>query len=157
LDGVRTRASDGVVLDQTRKRLVATKVFYGSAPSLVFDGQNFLVVWTNTGELLATHVRPDGTVVEATPLVLRSGPVMSMSTVPLAGENCLIVWRDQTGAQEDIHGARSRTSDGMMVGSPVTIAAQPTAERVPAVAYDGTNFLVVWEDERSPPGIFGNR
>src|SRR6185295_17422944 len=34
----------------------------------------------------------------------------------------------------------------------------PTAEATPAVAFDGTNYLVAWEDRRGPvPLIYGNR
>ena len=158
---VRTRASDGMVLDQRRKRLVATGDFQAS-PAVMFDGQNFLLLWRDSQRLLGLHVRPDGSIVEATPLVLQTGRYVGQMTVALGGDNVLVVWTEQVavpggGAQFDIFGARFRASDGMAVGTPIAIATRSTVEHNPAVAYDGSNFLVVWQDERVPPAIYANR
>ncbi|WP_146209753.1 hypothetical protein [Vitiosangium sp. GDMCC 1.1324] len=71
----------------------------------------------------------------------------------------LVVWTNQrptTGA--DIYGALLNT-DGTLFKGGVVISSASGDQRNPSVAFDGSNFLVVWEDERNPAStdIYGAR
>jgi hypothetical protein len=71
----------------------------------------------------------------------------------------LVVWMEYTdGTYPDILGVRIRASDGQRLdANPIVIATGNSAQYQPAVAFDGTNFLVVWEDVRGAPVIYGAR
>jgi hypothetical protein len=65
-----------------------------------------------------------------------------------AGDVSLVVWSetDAYGA-EDLLGMRVRKSDGSPVdATPLCIACGPRAQKAPAVASNGTDFLVTWDD-----------
>ncbi|ADO73296.1 hypothetical protein [Stigmatella aurantiaca] len=73
----------------------------------------------------------------------------------------LVVWEvssSATGASPDIVGVRVRASDGALLDpSPLLIATGPNSQTEPAVAFDGTHFLVVWVEDRGLPAIYGRR
>ncbi len=65
-----------------------------------------------------------------------------------AGDVTLVVWSQypQDGIQ-DIRGARIRKSDGALLdATPLCIACGPGSDSAPAVASNGTDFLVTWDD-----------
>lgn len=65
------------------------------------------------------------------------------------GENFLVVWSDErkwTGF--DVWGARVRSDGAVIDRVGLPLSTQSASEYQPAVASDGSNFLVVWEDHR---------
>ncbi|WP_224248227.1 immunoglobulin-like domain-containing protein [Hyalangium gracile] len=81
------------------------------------------------------------------------------STAVAAGNGLyLVVWSDFTSGAPDILAARVKASDGALLDTtPIFIGTAPGAQVNPAVTFDGTHFLVVWEDHQSLPRIFGAR
>jgi hypothetical protein len=73
----------------------------------------------------------------------------------------LVVWEvnsPATGSSPDIVGVRVRASDGALLDpSPLLIATGSSSQTEPAVAFDGTHFLVVWAEDRGLPAIYGRR
>ena len=121
-------------------------------PAVAFDGSNFLVVWEQW-RLLAdavngARVSQAGTVLDSPPIVISSAPVRQQQPrVAFDGANSFVVWTDsRSGEGYDIYGAR--VSQAGMVLDPAGIAVSQTAEEQSsvAVASDGTNSLVVWEE-----------
>ena len=56
------------------------------------------------------------------------------------------------GTGQDLYGARV-SKDGVVLGSaPIVISAAAGDEADAAVAFDGTNYLVVWQDQRGSTG-----
>src|SRR5207244_336680 len=77
------------------------------------------------------------------------------------GTNYLVVWDDERASADgtkDIYGARV-TPDGTVldrVGFAISTANDD--QFAPAVAFDGTNFLVVWGDQRgATTDVYGAR
>jgi hypothetical protein len=83
------------------------------------------------------------------------------STAVAAGDGIyLVVWMEYvtTGTPPDIKGVRVRASDGARLdASPLLIATGSNVQYRPSVAFDGTNFLVIYEEIRSAPGVYGVR
>ena len=73
------------------------------------------------------------------------------------GDGYFVVWADKRdyGANEyDIYGARvSRTGEVLDPGG-IAICTDPGRQTSPRVAFDGTRFLVVWEDDRESTSQF---
>jgi hypothetical protein len=65
-----------------------------------------------------------------------------------AGDLSLVVWSEtDASGVEDLRGMRVRKSDGSPIdATPFCIACGPRRQRAPAVASNGTDFLVTWED-----------
>ena len=95
---------------------------------------------------------------EAAPAAI-SGPAPGAQTVPaiassgFTGNNFLVVWADSRNGEDlDIYGARLSLTGALIDASSFAISSAPEDQRNPAVAFDGSRYYVVWEDNRD----FGN-
>ncbi len=69
--------------------------------------------------------------------------------VAAAGGSLLVVWQDDSGSDLDIRAVRV-DSGGTVLGAGAFDVCTATGDQSwPAVASDGTDFLVVWQDERN--------
>lgn len=69
--------------------------------------------------------------------------------VAFDGTNYLVVWEDQrSGYSYDIYGARFTQGNQLLDGSSFVISEAAGDQRRPEVAFNGTNYLVVWSDLR---------
>jgi hypothetical protein len=72
--------------------------------------------------------------------------------------NYLVTWSKWRGSQTDVYGARLRP-DGIILdpgGVPISVARSDQSE--PKLSFDGTNFLVSWNDGRgATPDIYASR
>jgi hypothetical protein len=123
--------------------------------AVAFDGTNFLVVWADlrsgTTDIFGARVSPAGTVLNTGgSLISTAAPDQSKPAVAFDGTNFLVVWQEvRGGGNSDIFAARVSPAGAVLGG--IAIATATTQESSPAVAFDGTGFLVVWQDS----GIFG--
>ena len=137
-------------------------------PAAAYDGTNYLVVWSDSRsvnnsswDIYGAVVSPSGT------LVTKSGITISTATkdqtrpaVAFGGGKYLVVWEDYRGSYRDIYGAQVNTTGQVLqpVGFPVCNATYD--QRYPSLAYDGANFLAVWQDHRNSTtygDIYGTR
>jgi len=146
----------GVVLDQ-QGIAVSTAVSQKESPTLAFDGENFLVAWTNQrsgdySDIYGARVTPAGVVLDTVGIAISTAEGGQESpSLAFDGENFLVVWEDaRSDSYWDIYGARV-TPAGVVL-DPAGIAISTAAvnyELYPAVAFDGENFTVVWQDDRN--------
>ena len=174
-----------------------TAVHYGPAPTqqcnpaVAFDGNNYLVVWTDWRDtlfntsVLAARVTPDGTVLDPEGItvdtmgvyasvgfdgtnfmvvdcgwgyrVSSSGAVLDPTPITISssgvwhqrlafdGTNYLSVWEDYRDSVSQIYGARVTPDGSVLDTAGIVIGTGPDALMCPAITFDGTNFLVVWE------------
>ena len=129
------------------------------------DGDRWLAIW----ERHPTHDDPqssaqysfinaDGT---HTPEAGVNSPFTSSGGQPdvaTSGAHRLFVWRSNSlsNANNYIRG-QIMNADGSWATGMFTIAEEAGRQLCPVVAWDGTNFLVVWEDQRNQKSFFDQR
>ena len=71
--------------------------------------------------------------------------------VAFGGGQYLVVWQDGRTAANvlDVYGARISAAGKVLDASGIPISSGKSERSAPAVAYDGTRFLVVWQDRRA--------
>jgi hypothetical protein len=140
---------------------LSTDCFSGSAyatqssPAVAFGGTNYLVVWederVNTDrDIFGARVSATGEVLD--PIGIPIFVHTNLQTgVKVAGgdQNYLVVWTDYRNGSYDIYGARVDFSGNVLDPDGFPIATSSNWESYPDVAWDGTNFFVVWTDDRS--------
>jgi hypothetical protein len=127
------------------------------SPAVAFDNTNFLVVWqderNSSHDIYGARVTQAGTVLDANGIAISTAANNQMSpAVAFDGTNCLAVWQDgRGGSSGDIYGARVTQAGTVLDGGPsggIAISAAANAQMSPAVAFDGTDYLVAWQDLR---------
>ncbi|HTV40380.1 MAG TPA: hypothetical protein VMF08_07385 [Candidatus Sulfotelmatobacter sp.] len=115
--------------------------------ALAFDGTNFLSVWSDDGTetLYAQLVSPTGTLLGSASTVA-SGEEAESGALAVGATNSLLVWQSKVSDSPEtwsIYGAFISRSGS--VSSPFQISQTNSPAYNPTgVAFDGTNYLVVW-------------
>jgi Viral BACON domain len=125
---------------------------FAVSPRVTMLGSRWLVVWENhpthddpTSVIQGAFVNADGTPWGA--FLVSSRSYDETPAVASAGGSALIAWADA-----DIFGRRI-LSDGTLLdtASGIVISNAPGDQFEPAVAWDGTEFLLDWLDQRNDP------
>ena len=154
----------GVPLD-TPAQVISKSANTQETPVVAHDGTNFLVAWQddrNTGsDIYAVRVSETGTVLDPSGLRLSSSSSVYARYPAVAhdGTNFLVVWEEYYGGTaQGIRGARVSSAGSVVDPTPIDLVSQNANLTSPAVAHDGTNFLVVWEDGRNGSyDVYGTR
>ncbi len=146
-------AADGTSLDPSGFP-VCNEAFTQGSGAISHDGTNYLVAWLDGRNGIGKNTVYAGRVTSAGARLDSSGFAVSWSVNEQAypgiasdGTDYLVVWRDDLGAG-DIHGARVDEDGNILDPEPFAICQAPWEQTKPAAAFDGTNYLVVWGDER---------
>jgi hypothetical protein len=131
-----------------------------------FGGTGYLVVWSQPGDgtqddVWGARLTESGEPV-GEPFPISAAPgVQQTPAVAFDGENWLVVFQDhRVGQYFNVYGARVRAADGAVLDPDgVPIAIQSDHQARPAIAFDGTGFLVVWADRRTVTrwDVYGTR
>jgi hypothetical protein len=130
-------------------------------PAVAFDGNNYLVVYQQSGQIMGTRVSPTGTVLDSNGFAISTTGTSNWAPViAFDGANYLVAWQ-RFGADYDIYGAFVTT--GGQASTEFGIFQISGEQIEPSLAFDGTNYMVVWRDTRSGSGpsndtdIYGTR
>jgi hypothetical protein len=123
--------------------------------SAAYDGTNFLVGIDGDADapynIGAQRVGPDGSLIGD---LISTGRTGQFPFVAFGAGNYLMVWTDDaTYPNHDVYGQLISTS-GALFGPPFPISADAGAQDVQSVAFNGSNFLVVWWDG-TDDGLYG--
>ncbi len=135
----------------------------GLGPAVALGSSNVLVVYSAYDSALFQHllfgilldrngaVSPPGAFAVAVDNSTHLYPAAAFD-----GTNYLVVWQQQPGsgadpALLDIHGVRVSPAGVVLDDSPIVVSSAVNAQGTPGIAFDGTNYLVVWLDARNRP------
>ncbi len=140
-------APSGTVLDPGGIALVAAS---GDQflPQIAYGGGQYFVVWVSGSSWFGSRVTPSGTVLDPAGIALN--PVGNAAAVAYQGAGFLTVWAESG----HIKGVRVSSSGVLLDATPISISTSTAGiQSYPAVAYNGSNNIVVWDD--STAGIQG--
>ena len=155
LFGVRV-SSAGQVLDPAGIQITMA-MDDQKEPAVAFGGGQYLVVWQDLRnsstviDVYGARVSAAGKVLDATGIPISSGAgERSAPAVAFDGTQFLVVWQDRrnSGTQYDIYGARVDGAGKVLDPAGIAVSQASAFQRFPAVAHDGTRFLVAWQDRR---------
>ena len=138
--------SSGSVLDPLGIRITSSS---GWLPAVAFDGVNFLVVWfADEFGIRGARVSPSGTLLDPDGIQVCSLAGSWERPAVASGDTIsLVVWTDKRdSAKTDIYGARVTRSGVVLDPDGIPIARDSGNQDEPAVAFDGSDYLVVWQD-----------
>ncbi len=156
-------APDGTVLDPGGIAISPCDSTKNYHPAVVHDGTNYLVVWDGqdqgSWDIIGGRVSGNGVVLDSNGILIATDNRDQRYPALAVGDwNSLVVWQERvrTYAYYDIYGARV-LPDGTVADTVALAIAQGEDDQDrPDLAFDGTNYLVVWEDdEYSPRSIRG--
>jgi hypothetical protein len=153
-----TRVSpDGVVLD-TSAIVVSANARNQESPAVSFDGQDYVVVWDDSRsgdgyDVYGARVNRNGLVLDSNGIAISVATNSQMyPAVSSSGSNSLVVWMDgRTGFTSGIYGARVNANGVVLDPDGIAISSTEGCQRYPTVCSNGSDFLVVWEDDRNGP------
>lgn len=145
-------ASDGKIIDDTGIP-IATSV--GSTqPYIAASGSGYIVVWTvsyvdvyQPAGVYAVRLDADGKPLDTTPVaVLKNQTNAQQPSAAFDGSNWLIAWHRYAGGttSNDIFAARLGKTGPVLDAAAITVSKETEPEYAPHVAFDGTDFLVMW-------------
>ena len=135
---------------------ISTATALSDYSAVTFDNTNYVAVWTsgpnsNQRDVFATRINTSGGVTNPNGvLVSGSGdPYVAVPAIGSGGGTNFVAWQDGTpsGATgKHILGARLGVNGALPDPKGLLVSTGPAAQRQPDVAFDGTNYLVVWSE-----------
>jgi hypothetical protein len=161
--GMRIDGPTGAFLDGTGGLLLAGN-YTNSLPRVRSNGQEWLVMghsqWTHNssqGDAFLARVPSVGLPAAAyNPTDVGGGS--GDADIAFSGDTHLLVYRRNSlsNANNYVEG-RLMNPDGSFFGTPFTIAEAEGRQLRPTAVWDGTHFLVSWDDQRNQNSFFDDR
>jgi hypothetical protein len=139
-------APDGEVLDPGGFLLTAQEQNGGYGPHVDFDGVNYLVVYGNYDRIRGVRVSTNGQILDPGGFAISNPaqPAVRSGLSYGAGEY-LVTWNSSS----QVFGARVTPEGAVLDPNGVPISPSlPESYSNPVSTFDGTNFVVAWEDWR---------
>ncbi|WP_342382052.1 Ig-like domain-containing protein [Myxococcus stipitatus] len=156
--------SDSGTMSVTNGQVLASSLGTATLASVAsMPWGEWFLVWqdaaTNWPDIIGTRVGFDGRALGSRIVLANDARSETTPWVASAagGGTVLVVW-EAAGKSQDIHGARVSSRGVKLDPAGVLLSKATNRQYVPAVAHDGTHYLVVWRDTREGEmDIYGTR
>jgi hypothetical protein len=156
-------SSDGLLLDP-HGFAVCTEPHVQQFPAVASACSVYLTVWRDlrlesSGDIFGARVTAHGNVIDGDgTLICGALGTQELPAIAAGDSLWLAVWQDRRLTTCAVYGARICMSGEVLDPGGIQIAAGPGNRQSPAVAFNGTEFLVVWQsDEYGPWTLRGTR
>jgi hypothetical protein len=131
-----------------------------SGSQISFDGNNYFVVWSDTRngnyDIYGTFISDSGSV--SSPMGIKIAQKVNNQyncAVAFDGNNYLVVWQDyrNNASESDIYGCRVAKSGAILDTANIAITRAANNQSVPAITFNGTDYIVAWADYRNGTGF----
>ncbi len=159
-DGVLDHAAYPITIDPTVSsgQLVSDPSTLANQPSIAFDGEDYLVVWSeydgSNFEIRAAQVNGAGVIVQPIGFLSTQGDSRDDKRPAVAwnGTRFLVTWEHNFSDSDiDVYG-RVVNRAGFPIGSVISVVAPIGNQTYPSVAAVGATFFAVWSDDRTGAG-----
>ena len=129
---------------------ITTAAATQDAPHLASDGTNYLVAWESTsGDHYDIYASLVSSGVPGSAFAVRATQWEEAPAVGSLGGNYLVAWSEyRDHVQGDVYG-QLLTGAAAMTGSSFLIDGSNNHQGFPAIASNGTSYVVAWEDTRT--------
>jgi YD repeat-containing protein len=136
----------------------------GGAPHVAFDGTNYLLVWNDDATaqdiIYGQLISKTGVLVNG-PFAISAGPIAGkgqIGGVVFDGSNYLVLWCNGISQYPDASGknwsyavtGRLVSTTGALVSGEIVLGTADGTANIPALAFDGANYLAVWVQNYDP-------
>ncbi len=126
-------------------------------PVVDHNGADFMVLWTDgrygaAYNIYGRRISPAGALIGGDLAISSASGTQQRPALARAKSGYLAVWEDHrngTGIKSDIYGARINGTGAVLDPAGLALSTAAPDQLLPAVAHDGTNYLVVWQDYRN--------
>jgi len=125
-------------------------------PAIAFDGANYFVAWKHTDGGIGTaicgiHMSPEGIILDSSHITIPASPDYDFNPLSVAydGTNYFAVWTDLRNSDSgDLYGARVSRDGRVLDSGGFAISRAANAQEWSSTVFDGTDFMVIWQDGR---------
>jgi len=146
---------DGTVLDPEGIS-ISGSTYLQYEPVVATDSNDYLVVWSEyinsqqRNDIYSARVTSAGVVLDSLLGISVLPEQQAAPAVAFDGENYLVAWHDyRSVTTADIYGTRVTKTGVVLDPSGFAISTATNSQMNPALAFDGVNYFVIWEDGRN--------
>ena len=150
--GARVDAGGGVI--DTTSIPICLDLSQQFGLSVAFGSGRWLIGWHDSRndhkDIFGIRLDTDGSVLDAASILISSSSVnQSETAMAFDGVNYLVVWHEwREGTGYDIRGTRVSMDGTVLDPAGIEISTHITDAMYPAISFDGSIYLVVWQDYR---------
>ena len=122
----------------------------GSLPLVSFDGTNYLIVWAQTNDspsaIYGQFLSRQGAIVGSPLVISPDANAAEVGGIQFDGINYLVVWEANSANTNVVPNIQGQfvSPSGLLRGGGIQISADSESGRLPALSFDGVNYLVGW-------------
>ena len=150
----------GVPLDLTTSLELPAAGEKEYSPKVCFDGTNYLVAWSierggTNWDAIGARVATDGTILDALGIdICTNAQRQNPGGIAFDGTNFFVqyAYDERNGGftvNSDVYANRVATDGTVLDGTGFPVVVTPGEQRTATVTFDGTQYVVVWRDDRN--------
>jgi MYXO-CTERM domain-containing protein len=135
--------------------VIATGPAAQRAPDVTFDGSDFVVAWQDhrggDADVYAARVSSAGVVLDRGGVAVATGAGhQGAPAVATDGAQVLVAWEHEEDGRPLLRAARWTPGGRVLDDPPVTLPSGGGSQRSPVAVWNGSRYLIAWEDFRGP-------